>query len=482
MASVKKNFTWNIILTTAGRIFPLIIFPYITRVLGVTRLGSIQYADSVVTYFTVFAMLGINAVGVREIAKAKGDYNKLSRTFSSLLFLNLATTFMAIVVLLILIQYIPSFESHDKLLYIGISKILCGTLLIEWLYKGLEDFRYITVRTIAIRCFYIIAVFLLVKREDDYIVYFILTAIVYAVNALINLLYSRKFVKFSFDGLNIKPYIKSFVILGVYAILTNMYGSFNIVFLGSSCGDKEVGFYTTATKLYVVILSVYTSFTTVMMPRMSSLVSEGRKEEFLNMTSKSIEVLLLFSFPLIVISEIYAPEIIRIIAGAGYEGAILPMRILMPLMLIIGYEQIIVLQMLMPLGRDKAILINSSVGAGIALVLNLLIVRHLGAIGSSVVWLCCEFGVAVAAQYFVKKYTGYNFPLTKILQKLFVYIPALIVCFGFTVYLNNGILSMVLGVLFVSLYFVVVEGYVLKTKIFVDNYHAVKNKVFLKNS
>ena len=476
MTSVKKNFTWSIILSIAGRIFPLIIFPYITRVLGVTLLGSIQYADGIVTYFTIFAMLGINSIGVREIAKAKDNKEKLSRAFNSLLFLNLVATFLAIVTLVVLIQYIPSFKSHSNLLYIGISNILCGTLLIEWFYKGLENFRYITERTIVIRCIYIIAVFIFVKSKEDYLVYFILTALVYVVNAIINLLYSRKFVRFSFLNLNVRPYIKPFIVLGIYAILTNMYGSFNIVFLGSSCGDTEVGFYTTATKLYIVILSVFTSFTTVMMPRMSSLLSEGKKDEFLGMTSKSIDFLLLFCFPLIILAEVYAPEIIRIIAGSGYEGAILPMRIIMPLMLVIGYEQIIVLQMLMPLGKDGAILINSSVGASIALVLNFLIVPHLGAVGSSLVWLCCELGVAMSAHFFVFKYSGYCIPVKKICLKMLIYLPLAIICVVSQTIMNNHMLALLLGVVVVAIYFVVVEGCVLKTKILIDNYRVIKKR------
>lgn len=477
MTSIKKNFSWNLILTVAGRIIPLLVFPYVTRVLGVTRWGSIQFADSVVTYFTVFAMLGINSIGVREIAKAKGNREKLSQAFSGLLFLTLITTILAIIVLVLLIQYLPSFKSHSNLLYIGISNIICATLLIEWFYRGLEDFRYITIRTLAIRCVYVASVFLLIKKEDDYVLYFILSAIVYIINVFINLLYSKKFADITVENLNIKPYIKPFVILGVYSILTNMYGSFNVVFLGSHCGDTEVGFYTTATKLYFVILSVFTAFTTVMMPRMSSLLSEGKKRDFLIMTSKSIDVLLLFCFPLIILSEIYAPVFIRIIAGPGYEGAILPMRIIMPLMLVIGYEQIIVLQMLMPLEKDNAIMINSGVGAVIALLLNFLIVPSLGAVGSSIVWTCCEFGVLFSAQYFVSKYTGYHIPINQIMKKALSYLPLLAACVVMNCFVENRIVSMLIGSLLVVVYAFVLEIYIVKTPVIVDNYKKIATRI-----
>lgn len=462
----------------AGYIFPLITFPYITRVLGVEGIGGVQFADSVISYVSVFAMLGMGTVGVREIAKAKGNKERLSKVFSSLITLNMVATFLAIIALLFLIEVIPSFESHSRLLYIGVAKILCGTLLIEWFYRGVEDFRYITICSLIIRLLYVVSVFVFVRTADDYTVYFILTTAVTVLNAIINLIYARHYITFSLNTVYFKPYIKAFVILGIYMILTNLYNSFNVIFLGSECGDIEVGYYTTATKLYVVIMSVFTAFTTVMMPRMSSLVSEGNNEEFYTMTSRSIDFLLLFCIPIIVFAEVYAPQIIRIIAGVSYEGSILPMRIVMPLMLIIGYEQIIVIQMLMPLGKDNSILINSSIGAVIALILNFSLVPLLASIGSSIVWFCCETAVAVSAQYFVTKYTGYRLPFKRIVISVIAYMPALLFCLLSNQYVENWLWSMIVGVLFIGAYFFMVEYFLLKNRLLVGNLKALSRRVF----
>jgi len=478
MPSVKKNFVWSTILTVAGYIFPIITFPYITRVLGVEGIGSVQFADSVIVYLSVFAMLGMGTVGVREIAKAKGDRNRLSKVFSSLLTLNLITTFMAIIALMLLIKIIPSFGAHERLLYIGLAKILCGTLLIEWFYRGLEDFRYITICSLIIRLLYVVSVFVLVRSADDYVVYFILTTAVTVLNAIINLIYSRHYITFSLRVIDFKPYIRAFVILGVYMILTNLYNSFNVIYLGTKCGDIEVGYYTTATKLYAVIMSVFTAFTTVMMPRMSSLISEGKSDEFHTMTSRSIDFLLLFCIPAIVLAEVYAPQIIRIIAGMSYEGSILPMRIVMPLMLIIGYEQIIVIQMLMPLGKDNSILINSSIGAVIALILNFTLVPLLASIGSSIVWFCCETAVAVSAQYFVTKYTGFRLPFKRIIINVIAYLPALLFCSLSNQYIENRLWSMIVGILFIGVYFFMVEYFLLKNHLLVGNLESLSRRVF----
>lgn len=480
MPSVKKNFAWSTILTVAGYLFPIITFPYVTRVLGVENLGAYNFSMSVVSYFSIFAMMGMAVVGVREVAKAKDNKEELSKVFSSLIVLNLLTTFVATIVLVLLINIIPSFKSHSSLLYIGVAQLFCGSLLIEWLFKGLEDFQFITIRAIAIRCLYVIAVFVFVREAEDYFIYFVLTAAVTVVNALVNIFYSRRFVSFSLRNLNIAPYVKPFIILGVYTVLTNMYGSFNVVFLGDRCGDVEVGYYTTATKLYGIIMSVFTSFTTVMMPRMSSLLSEGKNEKFKEMTSKSIDFLLLFCIPVIVFSVVFAPQIIRIIAGPGYEGAILPMRIVMPLMLIIGYEQIIVIQMLMPLGKDNAILFNSIIGAIIALLLNFTIVPLLASVGSAIVWCCCEFAVAISAQVFVTKYTKYRIPLRKILRSVVAYIPAIFICSFINSVVVNWILSIIIGMAFIGVYLILVEVFIIKNPLLLSNFALVRNRFLLK--
>lgn len=234
---------------------------------------------------------------------------------------------------------------------IGSLKLIMNYMLIEWLYKGLEEFRFITIRTIIVKVLYIIGVFLLVRQASDYHIYYLLTVMMIVVNAFVNIIYSRHYVTLLFRNIGVTLYIKSFFILGIYALLTSMYLSFNVMYLGFVSGETEVGYYSTASKLYRILIAMFTAFTGVMLPRMSSLLSEGKVDEFKKFLRKSTNILFAFSIPLVIFTIVFAPAIINIIAGKGYEGAILPMRIMMPLMLIIGYEQILIIQALMPLKK-----------------------------------------------------------------------------------------------------------------------------------
>ena len=474
--SIKTNFAFSSILTASTYIFPIITFPYITRTLGVYNLGICNFVDSIIQYFILFSMMGIRSVGIREIARVSNNRQKLSHTFMSLICLNLITTIISLLFLFIFIFFVPKFQEHKELFYIGSAKILFNSLLIEWFYKGIENFKYITIRTIIIKTIYVISIFCLIKDSDDYIIYFALTTGMFLVNATINLFYSRNFIDYSLSNISFSPYIKSFLILGCYLFLTSMYTSFNVAYLGFTSGEIEVGYYTTATKLYSVIIALFTAFTGVMLPRMSSLLASGKIKEFKILTSKSLDILLAFSIPLIIFTIFYAPQIVAIIAGIGFEGAVLPMRIIMPLMLFIGYEQILIIQMLMPLKKDRAIFINSLIGAVVGLFLNLLLVGRFGCIGSSIVWICSELAVMISAQCFVSKYLNFHFPFSILFKNLSFSLPSLLLLFIISKLPFNQFILMTIGGLAIFMYFYILQLYILKNITVISLISNIKNR------
>lgn len=466
---IKKNFVYNSILTISRYVFPLLVFPYVTRVLGVDNIGLCNFYTSVINYFTMLAMMGVGTVGLREIAKSKHNKRILSNIYSSILTINITATLLSLILLVFLTFVVAKFHQNSLFMWIGAAQVFFNTFLIEWLYKGLEEFRYITIRTICVNVIYTVAVFVFVRKSNDYIIYFALTCLVVVVNSLINILQSRKYVRYSFKGLIIKPFIKPFLILGFYAFLTSMYTSFNVMYLGFVSTDSEVGYYTTAIKMYGAVIAFFTAFTGVMMPRLSSLVGSNNKEEFNALIDKSFSILIAISIPLILYSEVYAPQIIRIIAGTGYEGAIMPMRLLVPLMIVIGYEQITVMQILMPLGKDRAIFTNAMIGAVIGISLNFLIVPFLKSVGTSIVWICSEFGVLISSQYFANKYSNLQFPSKSIVSHFLWLSPIILLNYLISLLHINYIIQMGIGIVVTTLYTFIVEYYFVKNS-FVRSY------------
>ncbi len=453
MSKLKRNIVYSSILTCANYIFPLITYPYASRVLGVANIGICNFADSIVNYFVMFSMMGMATIGIREIAACNGDRARRERVFNDLFWLNGLFTVIAILALCVSVMLVPKLYTYKTFLFLGCIKIMANFFSIEWFFRGIEDFKYITDRSIVVKLLYVIGVFVFVKGPSDIVIYFFLTtSFIYLTNGIINFSYSHRYVHLRLTNVHVFSYFKPFLIIGLYTFLTSMYTSFNVAFLGFVSDVTEVGFYTTATKIFILTVSLYSAFTGVMMPRMSSLLSTGNIDEFKNKLGLSVELLFAFGVPAALLGGLFAPEIIRIVSGKGYEGAILPMRAIMPLMIIEGYGQIMVIQTLMPMHKDKAILYNSVFGALLGVILNIAIVPWLHSLGSAIVWVSSEFAILLSSQYFVHKYISMGFPLKKLLRYVLFSLPPFILCFVVRNYMESYVLNILAFLLALAYY------------------------------
>jgi O-antigen/teichoic acid export membrane protein len=463
--SLKKNFLFNSILTVAGYIFPIITFPYVSRVLGVENIGICNFIDGVIDYYILFATLGIGSLGIREIAKCADDQNKKNTVFSSLIFINFISTTVVLMILVISINTVPQFEAYKSLLWIGVSKLIFSLFLVEWFFQGIQNFKFITIRTILIRALYVAAVFIFVKNKEDYIVYYVLICSTIAINALFNILYSRKFVKFSIQNIQLKHFIKPFFVFGLNKVLISLYTTFNVIYLGLISSKIEVGYYTTSIKLFAIIIAVFSALTGVIIPKMSFYIANKQFNEVQLLVDKTTNILLTISLPIILFSEFFAKDIIYIIAGAGYEGAIIPFMIVMPLMLIIGLAQIYNQQLLMCLDDNKGMLITTLTGALVGITLNIILVRTFYSIGSASSWLFTEIITLCCAIYFVGIKINIRFPLKNIINNLFLSIPFILILFFVKKFTNSLLLSSSLSIVFSVLYFFLLHLYIKKNEI-----------------
>ena len=485
MASIKKNFIYNAILTMSGYIFPLIVYPYASRILGVSNMGACNFVDSIVEYFTILSMMGMNTIGIREIAKCRNNQEKLNKTFSELFSLNTITTIIAVIALIIATLVIQKFYAYRDLLYIGVGKLFFNYMLINWFFQGLENFKYITARTIFVKILFVIAVFTLVKIPSDVTLYYLLVALTWAGNGIINIVYSKKFVKFNFTFKTSKLITKPFIILGIYWCMNSMYTTLNVAYLGFISNDTEVGYYTTAYKLLMVIMAMFTALTSVMVPRISQSLSTSEKGNYTEITlllNKAISALILFSIPLAFFVIPFSNELIQLMSGSGYEGAVLPLQIMTPLFFLVGYDQIIVLQTLMPLGKDNIILKNSMLAALVGILANLALTTFWGKIGSSVVLILAEIIVLVSSQIHVSKLIGLKFPYKSLIKYIIIFCPIIFICYGIKYLILPYVISLISGALMTFMYVVFACLTLLKDNIITNIINNITHRYGQKNS
>ena len=462
--SIKKNFAYKSALIISNYIMNFVTFPYVSRVLGVDKIGLVGFVDNTVNYFLLFATMGVSFIGVREIAATKNNEVECNKTFSSILGMNIGFTVVALIIYFSCIQLIPHLKQYEELFYLGSAKILFTVFLVEWFFSGIEDFRYITMRSLLVKLLYVIMVFVLVRGQEDYKLYFALTVAVVVINAIVNIVYVRKYIKIQWEELLNKKYLKQNFSLGIYALMTSMYLTFNVMFLGFVGGNVEVGYYTTAFKLYSVILGFFTAFTNVMLPRMSALLSEGEDARFQQLIDISFEIMCAFSIPMILCSIVLAPQIIYVLSGAGYEGAILPMRIIMPAILFVGIAQVLAMQVLTPMRKDKVLFFASLFGALLSLLINITLVPSLQSVGTAIVLLCSEILVAVIYIIYILSQNVFVFPWKVLINNLFYSLPCVVICYICGNWLANNFISVGVAIVLSVIYWITIQ-IMLKTRI-----------------
>ena len=382
--SLKLNFIMNAILAMSSFLFPLISFPYVSRILGPDGTGRVDFATSLIAYFLMFAQLGIPTYGVRACAKVRDNKHLLTKTAHELLIINLVMSAVSYAVLFLAVLFVPRLR-QDRVLYILVSlTILFNTIGMEWLYKALEQYTYITIRSILFKIVSLAAMFLLVREKDDYVVYGGITILASSASYLMNFVHARKYISMRpVGGYEFAPHLKAVAVFFAMACASTIYTNLDKVMLGIMATNTDVGYYGAAVRIKSILVSIVTSLGTVLLPRASYYVEHGMMDEFHKISRKALNFVVVAAVPLMLYFIYFARQGIFLLSGEDYAGAILPMQIIMPTLLFIGLTNILGIQILVPMGREKTVLWSMIAGAAVDLVCNLLLIPRFAAAGAA---------------------------------------------------------------------------------------------------
>lgn len=382
--SLKLNFIMNAILTMSSFLFPLISFPYVSRILGPEGTGRVDFATSLIAYFLMFAQLGIPTYGVRACAKVRDDKHLLTKTAQELLIINLVMSVISYAVLALGLIFVPRLR-EDRLLYIVVSlTIIFNTIGMEWLYKALEQYTYITVRSLIFKVVSLVAMFLLIRQKDDYVIYGGITILASSASFLMNFIHARKYISLRpVGGYSFMPHLKAVAVFFAMACATTVYTNLDKVMLGIMATDVDVGYYGASARIKSILVSIVTSLGTVLLPRASYYVQHGKMEEFRKISKKALNFVVVAATPLMLYFIYFARQGILLLSGEDYLGAVVPMQLIMPTLLFIGLTNILGIQILVPTGREKVVLYSVIVGAVVDVICNLLLIPRYVAAGAA---------------------------------------------------------------------------------------------------
>lgn len=422
--SLKLNFIMNAILTMSSFLFPLITFPYVSRILLPIGTGKVSFANSVVTYFVMISQLGIPTYGIRACAIVRNDEEKLKKTVYELFLINVVMSILAYIVFFVALIYVPRLRADRTLFLITGTLIFFNTIGVEWLYKALEQYTYITVRSIIFKFIALIAMFALVHDVDDYVIYGGISIFAASASNAFNFIRLRKIIgKKKVSQLNFKQHFKPVFTFFIISCATTIYTNLDNVMLGFMKDDVEVGYYNAATKIKNILVSIVTSLGTVLMPRASYYLQNGMEDEFYKLSKKAVKFVFLAATSMMIYFMLFAREGVLFLSGEAFEGAILPMMIIMPTLFFIGLTNIMGIQMLVPMGREDAVMISTFAGAIVDLILNAIFIPMLGSTGAAIGTLVAEFVVLIVQMIYLKKDVRYLYSkqdYSKILAALLI--------------------------------------------------------------
>lgn len=455
--SIKLNFIMNATLQISAFIFPLITFPYVSRILGPSGTGNVSFATSIVTYFALFAQLGIPTYGIRATARVRDDKVLLSKTVQEIFIINAVMCVLAYIVFFVVLNLVPKMY-NDKVLFIIISStILFNSVGMDWLYKGLEKYTYITIVSIIFKFIAIILMFVCVHHKNDYVIYGAISIFAVSASNICNLVNIQKLIY-------IKPILNYEFTKHFYPILiffamscaTTIYTNLDTVMLGFMKDNVEVGYYNAAIKIKNVLLGVVTSLGTVLLPRASYYVENNMYSEFKRIAGKALNFVVLISFPLCLYFILFAKEGVLFLSGDAYTEAILPMQILMPTLIFIGLTNIMGIQMLIPLGREKVVLYSEIAGAIVDLAINIVLIPIMSSSGAAIGTLVAE-GVVWMVQYqALKEIVKESYLKIKYIPILLgITLAGILSYFIKSLYLNSFLTLLLSAVIFFAVYLIV---------------------------
>lgn len=394
--SVKFNFIMNFIMSASSIVFPLITFPYISRVLMATGNGKVATASAVITYFNMFASLGIPTYGIRACAKVRDDREKLSKTVQELLIINSITMLLTLLAFIGTVILVPEFAAEKELYVINGIGMVLNMFAMTWLYNALEQYAYITAVNMVVKVVSLVLMFLLVKKPEDYIMYGAITAFASSASYVFNFFYATKFITWKKSGpydfrVHMKPILRFFAMSAATSVYTNL----DVVMLRFMQGDTEVGYYNAAIKVKTILVTLITSLGTVLLPRLSYYVKKDKIDDFYRMIGKAVNFVVVAGLPMTIYFMLYAGESIQFLAGKGYEGAVLPMIILMPTVLLIGLSNITGIQILTPQNLEQQVLNSIVCGAVVDFLLNLVLIPGMASSGAALATTIAELVVLV---------------------------------------------------------------------------------------
>lgn len=422
--SLAKNSLYNVLYRLLNIVFPFITSVYVARVLMADGIGKVAAAQNIVSYFTIFASMGIPTYGIKLIAQFKVKSKESSKAFSELFVINFILNVVCSIAYYILIFTVPYFEGKHLLYSVTGFSLILNIINVDWFYQGIQEYRYIAIRSLIIKIAALGALVLLVKKPQDYVIYALITSAALVGNYLFNIFRLPQYIKLNLKNIKLTEHLKPIFSLFIACLAAEIYVLADTTMLDIMSNSTIVGYYSMSMKIVKIIRGLVVAVSAVFLPQLSYYYYNGEHDKFKKLTNQGLHILLALSLPVAMGIFLVSDDAIITFFGNSYIGSVLTTRILSISVISVAISNYIGLQILVTIGKEKITTISTICGAAVNIVLNYVLIPIWLHEGAAIASTITEIAVMVIQIVLARKYIRFSFNLKTVL------IPTILMCIG----------------------------------------------------
>ena len=406
--NIAQNYIFYLIYQITLIILPFVTIPYVTRVLGSDGVGSVAFTDSVVQIFLLFGSLGIALYGNRSIAYNKDNPEERSRVFWEIFFFRLLTMGIMIIIYLIFVFYFS--PAKFRLLYlVYLSSFLTQTFSIAWMLVGLGDVQKWVSRNFVVKIIAVILTFVLVKKPSDVWIYAFIYSFTEFICSMILWMYVPRYIKpVKVHFKNILKHWTPVLTLFIPQIAVSIYFVMDKTLLGILSSTSEVGYYDMAMKIIKLSVTIVTSMSFVVQPKISSIYAQGDFDQIKSYTYKTFDFASFLSIPISVGILAVAPELVQWFFGDGFLKVTTLLIIISLIAVPMAWSSVLGQQLMIAMNQEKKYSYSVICGAVSNAALNFLLIPSLKSTGACVAMLVAQFFVVGVQFYLMRNFLNYK--------------------------------------------------------------------------
>lgn len=476
--SIFKNYLLNIITILTGILFPMITFPYVSRVLMPEYIGKIAFTQSIIYYFITLSLLGIPTYAIRELSKNKNNIEKFKKIFTELLIIGIIGSLISFILLTICLKYSTKLQENKDLFIIFSIQIIFSFLNLDYMFIVLENHKRRAIRALILRMISIFCMFWLIKTYKDYKIYVMILVIPEVLIRGLDFLSLKTFVNYKIK-LEMRRHMKSLFILFVSAISVGLYANLDSTMLGIMKSDIDVGLYTSASKMTKILIPIIVSLDTVIGPQLIFHIKEKNKDKIFEKINMFLDFNFILGIPIISILFLVSKDIIILFSGEKFLGANLAMKIMLPIILFIPIGSFMSGKILISHNLEKLSLKFNMIGMLSNGLLNYILIPKIGILGAALATVLTEGFICSLKTMRVKKIYPEYIVITKdrIKYLMISVIIALVLLNLKKIIMQHGyfINIILMGTIYMVIYIFIL--FVLKDKLLLEGIKKIKEKL-----